>query len=146
MPNEDAGERRTQPVRITHMTIAPGDPRGLEEGPLVIMATLDPGPDREEQQWWTEQLRDRVEVRAWSGPFPGPLTSVQVEVPTDQVESVARRLLTSIAEANAAYQDGYPVWRREHDARIAQKRRAEQRRLAEQQAILDRVVGEYRTS
>jgi hypothetical protein len=33
MPNEDAGERRTQPVRITHMTIAPGDPRGLEEGP-----------------------------------------------------------------------------------------------------------------
>jgi hypothetical protein len=91
MPNEDAGERRTQPVRITHMTIAPGDPRGLEEGPLVIMATLDPGPDREEQQWWTEQLRDRVEVRAWSGPFPGPMTSVQVEVPTDQVESVARR-------------------------------------------------------
>ena len=42
------------------MTIEAGDPRGLEEGPLVIRATLDPGPDREELQWWMEQLRDRV--------------------------------------------------------------------------------------
>ena len=66
MPNENAGEGRTQPVRITHMTIAPGDPRGLEEGPLVIRATLDPAPDREELQWWMEQLRDRVKVRSWS--------------------------------------------------------------------------------
>ena len=61
MPNENAGERRTQPVRITQMTIASGDPRGLEEGPLVIVAALDPAPDREELQWWMEQLRDRVE-------------------------------------------------------------------------------------
>ncbi len=128
------------------MTIAPGDPRGLEEGPLVIMVTLDPGPDREELQWWTEQLRDRVEVRAWSGSFPGRLTSVHVEAPADQVEAVARGLLTSIHEANAAYEDGYPAWRREHDERIAEKRLLEQRRLADQQAILDRVIDEYRTS
>jgi hypothetical protein len=142
MPNENAGEGRTQPVRITHMTIAPGDPRGLEEGPLVIRATLDPGPDREELPWWMEQLRDRVKVRGWSG----SLTSVQVEAPSDQVEAVARALLTSIHEANAAYQSRYPAWRREHDERTAEKQRREQRLLADQQAILDTVIDEYRTS
>jgi hypothetical protein len=146
MPDENAGERRTRPVQITHLSIAPSDPRGLEEGPLVIMATLDPGPDREEQQWWTEQLRDRVKVRAWSGSFPGRLTSVQVEAPADQVEAVARRLLTSIDEANAVYPGRYLAWRREHDERMAEKRLREQRRLADQQAILDRVIDEYRTS
>lgn len=144
MPNENAGGRRTQPIRITQLSIAPGDPRGLKEGPLVIMATLDPGPDREEQQWWTEQLRDRVEVRAWSGSFPGRLTSVQVEAPAYQVEAVARRLLTSIDEANAAYPIHYQAWRREHDERIAEKQLREQRRLADQQAILDRVLDEHR--
>jgi hypothetical protein len=146
MPNENAGGRRTQPVRITHLSIAPGDPRGLEDGPLVIMATLDPGPDREEQQWWTEQLRDRVEVRAWTGTFPGRLTSVQVEAPADQVEAVGRRLLTSIDEANAAYSGRYPAWRRENDKRIAEKHLLEQRRLADQQAILDRLMDEHRTN
>ena len=142
MPNENVGERRTQPVRITHMTIAPGDPRGLEEGPLVIVATLDPGPDREELQWWMEQLRDRVKVRGWSG----SLTAVQVEAPSDQVEDVARALLTCIHEANAAYQGRYPTWRREHDEQMAEKQLRERRRLADQQAILDRVIDEYRTS
>jgi len=142
MPNENVGERRTQPVRITHLTIGPGDPRGLEEGPLVIVATLDPGPDREELQWWMEQLRDRVMVRGWSG----SLTSVQVEAPSDQVEAAARALLTAIHEANAAYQARYPAWRREHDERIAEQRLREQRLLADQQAILDRVIDDYRTS
>jgi hypothetical protein len=142
MSNENVGERRTQPVRITHMTVAPGDPRGLEEGPLVIVATLDPGPDREELQWWMEQLRDRVKVRGWSG----RLTSIQVEAPSDQVEAVARALLTCIHEANAAYQDRYPAWRREHDERIAEKQLRERRLLADQQAILDRVIDERRTS
>ena len=142
MPTENVGEGRTQPVRITHMTIAPGDPRGLEEGPLVIVATLDPGPDREELQWWMEQLRDRVKVRGWSG----SLTAVQVEAPSDQVEDVARALLTSIHEANAAYHGRYPAWRREHDERTAEKQRREQRLLADQQAILDTVIDEYRTS
>ena|SRR5580698_101023 len=124
------------------MTIEAGDPRGLEEGPLVIRATLDPGPDREELPWWMEQLRDRVKVRGWSG----SLTSVQVEAPSDQVEAVARALLTSIHEANAAYQSRYPAWRREHDERTAEKQRREQRLLADQQAILDTVIDEYRTS
>jgi hypothetical protein len=146
MPNENVGERRTQPVRITHMTIAPGDPRGLEAGPLVIKAALDHGPDQEELQWWAEQLRDRVKVRSWSGSFPGRLTAVHVEAPSDQVEAVARALLTSIHEANAAYQDRYPAWRREHDERIAEEQLREQRLLADQQAILDRVIHEYRTS
>jgi hypothetical protein len=146
MPNENAGGRRTQPVRITQLSIAPGDPRGRAAGPLVIMATLDPGPDRAEQQWWTEQLRARVEVRAWTGTFPGRLTSVQVETPADQVEAVARRLLTAIDEANAAYPVRYPAWRREHDERIAEEQRREQRRLAAQQAILDRVIDEHHTT
>jgi hypothetical protein len=146
MPTENVGEGRTRPVRITHMTIAPGDPRGLEQGLPVIVATLDPGPDREEVQWWAEQLRDRVKVRGWSGSFPGRLTAVQVEAPSDQVEAVARALLTSIDEANAAYQSRYPAWRREHDERIAEKELREQRFLADQQAILDRVIDEYRTS
>jgi hypothetical protein len=108
----------------------------------VIVATLDPGPDREELQWWMEQLRDRVKVRGWSG----SLTAVQVEAPSDQVEDVARALLTSIHEANAAYQDRYPAWRREHDERIAEKQLREQRLLADQQAILDRVIDERPTS
>ena len=142
MPTENAGEGRTQPVLITHMTIEAGDPRGLEEGPLVIRATLDPGPDREELPWRMEQLRDRVKVRGWSG----SLTSVQVEAPSDQVEAVARALLTSIHEANAAHQSRYPAWRREHDERIAEKELREQRRLADHQAVLDRVIDEYRTS
>jgi hypothetical protein len=146
MPTENVGEGRAQPVRITHMTIAPGDPRGFEEGPLVIVATLDPGPDREELQWWMEQLRDRVKVRSWSGSFPGRFTAVQVEAPSDQVEAVARALLTSIHEANAAYQDRYPGWRRVHDERMAEKQLRERRRLADQQAILDRVIDEDRTS
>jgi hypothetical protein len=146
MPTENAGEGRTQPVLITHMTIEAGDPRGLEEGPLVIRATLDPGPDREELPWWMEQLRDRVKVRGWSGSFPGRLTAVQVEAPSDQVEAVARALLTSIHEANAAYQSRYPAWRREHYERTAEKQRREQRLLADQQAILDTVIDEYRTS
>ena len=146
MPTENVGEGRTRPVRITHMTIAPGDPRGLEQGLPVIVATLDPGPDREEVQWWAEQLRDRVKVRCWSRSFPDRLTAVQVEAPSDQVEAVARALLTSIDEANAAYQGRYPAWRREHDERIAEKELREQRLLADQQAILDRVIDEYRTS
>ena len=147
MPNENAGGRRTRPVRITRLSIAQGDPRGLEHGPLVIVAALDPGPDREEVQWWTEQLSDRVEVRGWtgmsSGAPPGRLTSVQVEASAEQVEAVARRLLTSIDEANAAYPVRYPAWQREHDERIAEKQLLEQRRLADQQAILDRVMDEH---
>lgn len=149
MPNENADGRRTQPVRVIRMSIAPGDPRGLEHGPLVIAATLDPGPDLEEQQWWVEQLRDRVKFRAWSGTSSGTspahhrLTSLQVEAPADQVEAVARRLLATIDEANAAFPDRYPAWRREHDERIAEKQLREQRRLADQQAILDRVMDEH---
>jgi hypothetical protein len=74
------------------------------------------------------------------------LTAVQVEAPSDQVEAVARRLLTSIHEANAAYQGRYPAWRREQDEQMAEKRLREERLLADQQAILDRVIDEYRTS
>ena len=146
MPHENVDEGRTQPIRVTRLTIAPGDPRGVDEGPLVIVATLDPGPDRDEQQWWTEQISELVEVRAWSGSFPGRLTSVHVEAPPGEVEAVARRLLTSIREANDAYESSYPSWRREHDQRIAEKRLREQRQLSEQQAILDAVIEQHRTS
>jgi hypothetical protein len=146
MADENVGRRRTQPVRIIHMSIAPGDPRSLEDAPLVIRAEFDPGPDQEEQQWWMEQLRDRVQVRSWSGSSPGRFTSVNVEAPSGQVEAVARRLLTAVDEANAVYQERYPVWQREHDERIAEKRLREQRRLAVQQAILDKVMDDYRSN
>ena len=79
MANENVGRRRTQPVRIIHMSIASGDPRPSVDPPLVIVAKLDPMPDREELQWWREQLGERVKVRAWSGPSPDRLTEVQVE-------------------------------------------------------------------
>jgi hypothetical protein len=144
MANEDAGHRRTQPVRVIRMSIAPGDPRPSVDAPLVIVATLDPVPDRAELPWWRERLGERVKVRAWSGSSPDRLTDVHVEAPADQVEAVARRLLTAVDEANAAYPERYPVWRQEHDERMAEERLRRQRRLAVHQAILDRVMDEHR--
>jgi PASTA domain len=140
---------RNEPVRIVRMSIEP-EPRRLADGPLVIVAVLDPGPDQEELQWWMEQLRDRVNVRAWggstaSGSLMG-MTSVQVEATDDQLEAVARRLVAAIEEANAAYPERYEAWRREHDARVAEERRREERRAADRQAILDRVMDEYRSN
>ena len=144
-----AALRGGEPVRIVRMSIAP-EPRRLADGPLVIVAELDPGPDPEELQWWMEQLRDRVNVRAWggsegSGSLTGA-TSVHVEAPDDQLEAVATRLVAAIDEANAAYPERYEAWRREHDARVAEERRLEERGSADRQAILDRVVDEYRSN
>jgi hypothetical protein len=116
------------------------------DDPLVIVAKLDPMPDREELQWWSEQLGEWVKVRAWSGSAPDRLTDVQVEAPADQVEEVARRLLTAVDEANAAYSERYPAWRQEHDERVAEERLRLQRRLAVHQAILDRVMDGYRSN
>jgi len=146
MANENVDRRRTQPVRIIHMSIATGDPRPSADVPLVIVAKLDPMPDREELQWWREQLGERVTVRAWSGSSPDRLTDVQVEAPADQVEAVARRLLTAVEEANAAYPERYPAWRQEHDERMAEERLRLHRRLAVHQAILDKVMDEYRSN
>lgn len=97
----------------------------------------------------TERLGEHVKVRAGSGSGSGPpfrLTAVHVEAPPDQVEAVARRLLTAFDEANAAYPDRYPAWRRERDDRIAEERLREQRRFAAKQAILDRVMDEHRSN
>jgi hypothetical protein len=146
MTDDNSGSHRTQPVRIVHMSIASDAPARLKDAPLVIMAKLENGPDQgEELQWWTEQLRDRVKIRGWGGTYPGRLTSVQVEAPFDQLEAVARRLLTAIDDANAAYPERYPAWRQERDERIAQERLRDQRLFAAQQAILDRVIREYRS-
>ena len=119
MAGEEVGGHRTQPVRIIHMSVASADPRPSVDA-LMIVAKLA-GPDQEELQWWVEQLRDRVKVRSWVG-SAGRLTSVQVEAPEDQFEAVARRLIAAVDEANAAYPERYPVWRREHDARMAEER------------------------
>jgi hypothetical protein len=145
MANENVG-RRTQPVQIIHMSIASGDPRPSADAPLVIVAKLDPMPDREELPWWREQLGERVKVRAWSGPSPDRLTEVQVEAPANQVEAIARRLLAAVEEANAAYPERYPAWRREHDERMVEERLRLQRRFAVHQAILDRVMDEHRSN
>jgi hypothetical protein len=48
---------RNEPVRIVRMSVAP-QLRRLADGPLTLVAELDPGPDREVLQWWIEQLRD----------------------------------------------------------------------------------------
>jgi hypothetical protein len=144
MTDENSGAQRTQPLRIVHMSIADHPGRRPEDAPLVIRAELEHGPDEaEEVQWWTEQLRDRVKVRGWGGTRPGRWTSVHVEAPADEIEAVARRLLTAIDDANSAYQESYPAWRRERDDRIAEERLQEQRRSAAQQATLDRVMGEH---
>ena len=146
MANENVDRRRTQPVRIIHMSIASGDPRPSVDAPLVIVAKLDPVPDREELQWWREQLGERVKVRAWSGPSPDRLTEVQVEAPADQVEAVARRLLAAVDEANAAYPERYLAWRRERDERMVEERLRLRRRFAINQGILDRVMDEHRSN
>jgi hypothetical protein len=99
------------------MTIG-SDPRGPAADPLTIVAELDPAPVREELQWWTRQLRERVNVRPWSGASTG-VTNIQVEAAEDQLEAVARRLLAALDAANAVYPERYAVWRREHDAEMA---------------------------
>jgi hypothetical protein len=149
MASENAAGQRTEPIRVIQMNIAPGDPRPLADGPLVIVAKVDPPLDMEERRWWTERLGEHVKVRSWSGSgseMPFRFTAVHVEAPPDQVEAVARRLLTAFDEANAAYPDQFPVWRRERDERIAEERLREQRRFAAQQAILDRVMNEHRSN
>jgi hypothetical protein len=70
------------------------------------------------------------------------VTSVSVEAPADQVEAIARRLVTAVAEANADYPERYPAWRQAHDARVAQEQLRQQRRHAALQAIRDRVMAE----
>lgn len=143
MANEEVGRHRTQPVRIIHMSVAPADPRPSVDA-LMIVAKLA-GPDQEELQWWMEQLSDHVKVRSWVG-SPGRLTSVQVYAPEDQFEAVARRLIAAVDEANAAYPERYAAWRREYDALTAEGRLRKERRLADYQAILDRVMDEYRSN
>jgi hypothetical protein len=134
---------RTGPVRIVRMSIAP-DPRGPDAVPLTIMAQLDPAPDREERQWWTAQLRERVNVRGWTASSTG-VTTLQVEAPEDQLQAVARRLLVALDEANAAYPERYRSWRREHDAQVAQERQRRENRAADRQAMLDQVMHEHRS-
>jgi len=148
MTSENADGHSTRHIRIVQMSIAPGDPRSSVDAPLVIVARLDPPLDMEERQWWMERLGEYVKVRAGSGSGSGPpfrLTAVHVEASPGQLEAVARRLLSAFDEANAAYPDRFPAWRREHDERIAEERLREQRRLATQQAILDKVMDEYRS-
>ena len=143
MANEEVGRHLTQPVRIIHMSVAPADPRPSADA-VMIVAKLA-GPDQEELQWWMEQLSDRVKVRSWAG-SPVRLTSVEVDAPEDQFEAVARRLIAAVDEANAAYPERYAAWRQEHDALTAKGRLRKERRLADYQAILDRVMDEYRAT
>ena len=151
MADAHAGSPRTGPVRIVRMSIA-SDPRGPDADPLTIVAHLDPAPDWEELPWWRGQLRDLVNVR-WSGSSTGAttiqastrkVTTIQVEAAEDQLEAVARQLLAAVDEANAVYAERYAAWRREHDAHVAEERRRQERRSADRQAILDRVMGEHR--
>jgi hypothetical protein len=126
MGDQDATAPRTEPVRIVGMRIAPPYPPGASPGPgapVTIVAQLDPGPGRAELGWWKEQLLGRVKVGAWGGAgAPGSsalaarLTQVHVEAPAGELEAVARRLVAAVDEANAAYPDRYPAWRRERDA------------------------------
>jgi len=152
MGDHDASATRGGPVRIVGMRIAPPYPPGAAPRPgamLTIEAQLDLGPHRAESQWWMEQLRSRIEV----GPFssaggPGSwtgLVTVHVNAPADGLEAAARRLAAAVDEANAAYPDQYATWRRERDAQVADERRRQQQRRAEQQAVLDRVMDEYRS-
>ena len=141
MADENVGAPRTGPVRIARMSTAPE--AGSAGDSLILVAHLDPAPDREELPWWMEQLRDRVKVLGWVGTSAG-VSNVQVEAPSDQLEAVARRLVTAVEEANAAYPERYAAWRREHDAQAAEERRREERRNADRQVILDRLLDEHR--
>ena len=150
MGNEHTDAGRSEPVRIARMSIAPRQ-GGRADGPLVILAELEPALDREELPWWMEQLSERANIHGWSGPgSPGDrswmrVVTVQVEAPDDQFEAVARRLVAAVEEANAVYPDRYPAWRRELDARVAEERLWQERRLADYQAVLDKVLAERRS-
>jgi hypothetical protein len=132
------------------MNIAPRPP-GAPEEPLVIRAELEPALDRAELPWWAEQLRQRAGVRGLGGhggPQDPPLrvVTVQVEALRDQLGAVARRLVAAVEEANAAYPEDYPAWRRDRDARQAreqQQQQQQEQRLASHQAVLDNVLAEH---
>ena len=141
MADASAGSPRTGSVRIVRMSIAP-DPRGPDAVPLTIVAQLDPASDRVELPWWMEQLRDLLNVRCTR--LSTGVTTVQVDAAEDQLEAVARRLLAAVDEANAVYPERYATWRREHDAQAAEERRREERRNADRQVILDRLLDEHR--
>lgn len=144
MTNAHAGAPRAAYVQIVRMSIAP-DPRGPAAVPLTIAAQLDPAPEWEELPWWTGQLGERVNVRGWTGSSTGVIT-IKIEAAEDQLEAVARRLLAAVDEANAVYPERYPVWRREHDAQVAEERRRQERRATDRQAILERVMREHRAN
>ena len=72
------------------------------------------------------------------------VVAVQVDAPEEQLEAVARRLVTAVEEANAAYPDHYPPWRRERDAQLASEQQRREQRRAEHQAVLDNVLREHR--
>jgi hypothetical protein len=139
MGDQHMSTPRTAPVRIVGMRIAP-EPVARADGLLTIVAQLDPGPDRSEWSWWMEQLRARVNVEAWTLPTgmgsSSEMTAVHIWAHEDQLEEAAKQLLTAIEELNAA--------RREREARVTGEQRRQQQSLADLQAILDRVINEYR--
>jgi hypothetical protein len=139
MADVRSGSPRTGSVRIVRLSIAP-HPQGPDAVPLTIVAQLDPAPGWEELPWWRGQLRDLLNVR-WGGSSTG-VTTIQVDAAEAELEEVARQLLAAVDEANALYPERYAVWRREHDAQVAEERQRQERRSAARQAILDRVMNE----
>jgi hypothetical protein len=112
-----------------------------------LIAVLRPAPAKEISWWWHRRLHDRVRGVYGFGGGGGPDELwVQADVPLDRLEVTARLFLNEVAEANRVFPDCYESDLRERDRHQAEETARQQDDLTEKQAILDRVMDEYRST
>lgn len=142
-PERSVARGQTHSMRVSRMEVQPDAPGEARAGAYVI-ADLEPAPPRESQWWWTERLLHRVRISA-SGGSDGHFR-VHFRVPLDQLEVTARRLLTAVEEASSVFPSEYEADRHARESRRAAEAHEREEDLAPKQAILDRLMEEYRSS
>ncbi len=112
-----------------------------------LIAVLQPAPAKEFSWWWQRRLHDRVKgVYAFGGGGRPDELWVQADVPLNRLEVTARLFLNEVAEANGVFPECYESDLRERDRKQALETGRQQDDLTEKQAILDRVMNEYRAT
>jgi hypothetical protein len=123
------------PVRVTRMS---ADTHSSTDETIRVMAELSPAPPQETQWWWSEQISRRVTVLAGS---TGPSQfTVYLDVPRDQLETTARALRAAVDEADAAFASRYAADVHARHQLARERQEQQQRRFADAQAVLDRVM------
>jgi hypothetical protein len=123
------------PVRITRMSI---DPHSSTDQTIRVMAELSPAPAEETQWWWREQIGRRVNGLVCS---TGPSRfTVHLDVPRGELETTARALRAAVDEADAAFASCYAADVHARHQLARERQEQEQRRFADAQAVLDRVM------